>query len=831
MSHLRLAVRSLRGAPSLVVTVVLTYALAIGANAAMVGLVSRLMLPAPPGVAQADRVARVSLDVESADGERFEMSSTSYPVFEALRSRSDLFASVAAVLPTTMIFGARAEAREVSAIAASGAYFSVLGARVERGRFFSAADDELPMGNTVAVLSYSFWQRRFGGDHAAIGRQVLLGGQTYEIIGVAAPNFSGDGLASVDVFVPLTAALRSRQAGWWAMQDINLVSIIARLRQEITPAAASAAATAATRELVGHRARRATVELQSLLPTAGRNSQQARIALWLLGVSIIVLVIATANVGTLLLQRAMRRRRDVAVRMALGASRARLAAQLTTESALLSMSGGAVGLIVSHWLAEVARATLLPTLAPSDRLLDARVLWFTLGVSVITGIAAGVAPIFFVGQRSLTAELQGAGTFGSPARARTQRVLVGFQVALCTVLLVGAGLFVRSLQRVRSQELGFSTAQLLHVQLETPTPMDGPDQDDLHVTVARSLERTPGVTGATVVQAMPFGSFHVPPISIPGLSAVPTANGQPPFMYGATPTYLRLMGVTPVQGRLFTERDRRGSELVVLVNESMAREIWPGQSAVGKCMRVGHDPNLAEPSMLASSALPCRQVVGVVRDSRARSLRPVGREASQMQYYVPFGQLPPPPAMFVDPAEVSGLLVGVSGDLMRMAALVQSAIQGGTSASVYARVRPYQDLLDPQMRPWRLGATLFVLFGALALTIAAIGLFGVISYLVTQRTREIGLRLALGATGIRVGGSVVLGAMALVGAGVAVGLASALVVAPRSRDILFETSPFDAAAVTGAAAILLLISCVAAALPAWRAARVSPMTAMRMEQG
>ena len=816
------AARSLRRDPALAIGVILTLGLAIGANAAMFGLVTRLMIAAPPGVVDPQRVSRVALTLFTDEGEQYTVSTTSYPIFRAIAERSETFSAVAAVRSATHTVGRGADAIRVDAIEASGQYFSVLGARPALGRFFTPPDDELPVGNTVVVLSYSFWKRQFGGATDIVGNDIVLDDASFTVIGVAPPDFSGDALAAVDVFIPLTTASRTRPAGWSSDVGINLISIVVRLRDGVTPAAAAAIRPALPLRdgIIG-----ASVAFESLLPAATRSSPQARVALWSFGVAIVVLLIATANVGTLLLLRAIRRRREIAVRMALGAGRLRLALQLTAESLLLALIGGLAGLLVSRWLADIVRATLLPNLAAADRFVDMRVLVATIVFALTAGLIAGVVPLFLLSHRRLAAELHGSGILGSAGRSRAQRTLVGIQVALCTLLLVGAGLFVRSLDRVQSQELGISISKLLFVTLDFRTRLPGPEQDEVHLAAVRRLEQLSGISGATVVQAMPFGSFHVPPISVPGLAEPPTAAGQLPFMYGATPAYLDLMGVTLVQGRLLTDADRLGSSLVVLVNETMAREVWPGQSAIGKCIRVGFDPNLP-PSPLAPATLPCREVVGIVRNSRARSLRPVGREATQMQYYIPFGQLPP--TFDANAPAVFGILVRAAGDPERMLAPVQRAIQD-SPIPVSARVRLYQDLLDPQLRPWRLGATLFSAFGALALCIAAVGMFGVVSYLVAQRRREIGLRLALGGTGAVIGRSVIGGALRLVGVGVALGIGAAVLIGPAAESMLFQTSARDIGVLFGAGVALLVVAVAAAAVPAWRAARTSPMAALRVE--
>ena len=823
------AARSLGRDPALVIGVVITLALAIGANAAMYGLVRRLLLPAPPGISEPSRVARLTLHVVDDDGRPHAASTTSYPAFSALATRADLFDAVAATLPGTRTMGRGADAVAVNTIAATGGYFDALGVRPSRGRFFGAEDDQLPAGSTVAVLSYSFWRRQFASDANVLGRQIVLDDRSYTIVGVAAPDFTGDALTPVDLFIPLTAALQSRQAGWWNDPNVNLVGVIARLRAGVGTQAAAAAARSSITEAQTHLAGALvfTLSLDPLLPSSTRSSPQARIALWTLGVAFIVLLIATANVGTLLFLRAIRRRRELAVRMALGAGRLRLAGALTSESLLLALAGGALGLLLSQWLAELIRATLLPSLAPAERLADASLVAVTAILSIAAGIAAGLAPLALISHGRLAAELHGAGIVGTAGRGRMQRALVGVQVALCTVLLIGAGLFVRSLDRLQSQELGFSASRLLYVTLDFPSHLPGPESDAVHLGAVDRLRGLPGVDQATVAQGIPFGPHHIPPISVPGLAEPPSADGQLPIMYGATPEYLDVIGVSLLQGRLLTHADRAGAPLVVLVNETMAREVWPGGSALGQCIRIGFDPSLP-PAPMAPPSLPCREVVGVVRDSRARSLRPVGREATLMQYYVPFEQLPNMP--FGNAGEVFGILVRADGDPRELMVAVQRRVQDAATTPVRAKVALYQDLLDPQMRPWRLGATLFGAFGLLALGIAAVGLWGVVSWLVTTRRREIGVRLALGGTSAMIGRSVVIGALRMVAVGIGAGTVVALVVSPGVQELLFQTSARDIAVLIAAGGLLMLVAIASAAVPAWRAARVSPMVALRVDQ-
>jgi putative ABC transport system permease protein len=487
-------------------------------------------------------------------------------------------------------------------------------------------------------------------------------------------------------------------------------------------------------------------------------------------------------------------------------------------------------LLLSRWLSEMIRATLLSTLAPGEGFIDRRILAASLGAAVIAGLAAALTPIAQIGRRDLASALRIGGEAGASGRMTSQAILVGVQVALCTVLLIGAGLFIRSLERVQRQDLGFSTAGILYVTLDIQGYASGREKDAMYDVAVRRARAVAGVKLASPVEAFPFGPFHVPPLNVPGRTGMPTLGGQPPFLYAATPEYLQMMRVSLRQGRLFDARDTRAAPLVVLVNESMARTVWPNESALGKCIRAGYPPNLAEfiDPMEAVALAPCREVVGVVRDSRARSIRGDGNESRQMQYYVPFEQIPAPPTPNF--AFANGMFVQVDErDMERAAASVQRAVQSGLTRPGYVRIKRYQDLIDPQLRSWRLGASLFSLFGALALGIATVGLFGVISFLIGQRTRELGVRIALGATRRRMWMLVIGDALRLVAIGIGAGSLAAMAAGPLVRDLLFRTSPWEPANAGAAIAVLLAVTVIAAALPAWRAARVDPLTALRAD--
>ncbi len=821
---LRYALRTLRREPTFVAGVVLTFALAIGTNAAMFGLVKRLMLAPPPGIHDAARVVRVQVGFAREGEEPFSMATMSYPVFRAIATQDKAFMGVAAVRPDTMRVGRGADVAQVSSVKASGNYFTVLETRPAIGRFFGPADDELPDGNPVVVLSHAYWRTHFGAAVSAIGRQMVLDDQRYTIIGVAPRDFNGDQLSAVDVFVPLTAASRGQGSGWWNRPGVLFASVVARLRDAVDPKVAAAIATSGIRgDATEHVS---SIALEPVVPgQAARQSPQAKIALWLSGVSIVVLLIATANVGTLLLLRTAKRRRDVVVRIALGASQGRLTRQLLVESVLLALLGAAVGLVLARWFSGLVRLTLLPNLASTDAFVDRSVLMVSIAAATTAGLLAGLTPLAQLARRNLASDLRTGGG-GASSRFVFQNVLVAIQVALCTVLIVGASLFVHSLQRVQSQDLGFSTAHLLYATLDFRGRVPGADRDLAHAEAARRLEHVAGIDAVTLVEGMPFSSHHIPPISIPGVPSFLASGVQPPIMYAATPAYLSMMNVQLRAGRLFDARDGRGTPLVALVNESMARAVWPNGSAIGKCIRINYPASFDDDPDAAAAQGPCRQVVGVVKDSRARSLRLEGNEGKIMQYYLPLEQSPAPPAP--NYAAIHGILIQTS-DPSRLAPTVQRAIQSTSTLPVFARVHPYQELIDPQLRSWRLGATLFTAFGALALGIAAVGLFGVVSYLVTQRTQEIGVRLALGGTRLTVSRLVVGDAVRMAAMGAVAGLVVAMTAAPLMQSLLFQTSAREPLSALAAAIILLGVAVAAAALPAWRASQVNPIVALRID--
>ena len=818
ISDLRHALRAVARRPGWAGASALTLALGVGANAAMFAVVDRLLVRGPAGLEAPDRLVRFGQSFDDGAGGRFTMSTTSYPVFRDVASVAGLRAAAGA--EGRPVLGSGGGAREVRAARVSPEYFALLGATPSRGRFIGEGDDDEP----VAVVSYAFGHA----ERTAIGDALLLDGVSYRVVGVASPDFTGDDLAPVDVWLPIAAAMAQTGTAWREQRGMRLVRIVARLEPGAERAVVAEQATAQLRQ--GDEAT-TTVELAPL--TKGwrglfSGTTQERIAGWVAGMSVVVLLIAVVNVANLALFRAAGRRRETAVRIALGAGRAEIVRQGVAENLVVAAIGGVAALFLAAWASEAVRAVLLPGLAASDRLLSPRLVAITMTITLVAGLLAGLAPARRAGRPDLVDDLR-TGTGSAGERTIAPAILVSAQAALCMVLLTAAVLFVVSLQRVRGQDFGFEAGDVLVAEMHFPEGAPGDVTDPLYRQAAERLRTVPGVVAATVAQVIPFSSHNVPPIAVPGRPDFPDERQQAPFLNAATPDFFSVLGMRLLQGRNFTPSDRAGSELVLIINQAMAEGLWPGESPLGRCVRVGFEPGGGPPMGIhASPAVACRTVVGVVNNARPRSIREEPGQA-RMQYYVPFGQIPDPP--FIQnprPGQIWALLVKTR-DASSVAEPVQQLLQSFSPGLPYADVHPLQDLLDRQMRPWKLGASMFTAFGLLALGLAAVGLYGVRAYAVARRTREIGVRIALGARPKRVVGLILREGLLVSGTGMVLGLVAILFLGPTIEPLLFETSARDPSVIALVAVVLLTVAALASAIPAWRAARVDPNVALRSE--
>jgi predicted permease len=814
MTDLRYALRTFSRSPGLTVAAVVCLALGIGANATIFGVVDTLLFRPPAHVKDPGQVVRLYFRTHAPPFATFTSSVRSYPLYTLIRDSARAFSEVAVFAgarPASLGRGPEARAAHVDLV--SGSFFSLLGVTPALGRFFSANEDRLG-GPQVVVLSYAFWKRAFGGDDAVLGRELRLGQNVYTVIGVAQEGFTGVNLEGVDLWAPVAVATPDVMGGSsWLNRGSFFLHIIGRLRAGATSAQATREATAA------FRADAAQVPYWHLDPDDSallgpvqqargpEVSRDAKVSTWLAAVSAIVLLIACANVANLLLARAIQRQRDTAVRIAMGAGRARLARQLLSESVLLGLAGGVAALLVALWTGPLIGAFLVPSIATLAPLVDGRVLTFTGGVALLTGILVGVAPAVQAGGAGLTSALKAGAGEGRFQRSRLRSSLLAGQIALTVVLIVGAGLFAQSLRNVRSLDLGFDPERVILGTIDLRSAgYTTPEINALYLRMLERVQTLPGVEYAAATAGSPFGVSMGMSVSVPGRDSIPTLKTGAPFYQAVTPGYFAAMG-TPVRGRGFTTADR--GALVAIVNQTMARLLWPGENAIGKCIRLGSEKR-------------CRDVVGVVTDARRYQ---VVEDASMLVYIPFFGN---PWSTFGGEA-LTALVVRTHGRPEDMLASVRAAIQQTAANLPYANVTPLADLVAPSIRPWRLGTTMFGVFAGLALVLAAVGLYGVLSYTVAQRTQEIGIRVAMGAQrgdvlGLTVGQGVRIAAL-----GAGIGAVAALAGGRVLSSLLYGVSPRDPLVLFGAAALLLVVAAVASYLPARRAAKVDPVVALRYE--
>jgi predicted permease len=808
-----MGMRSLRSDPGPLVAAVLTLALAIGLNAAMVGLVGRAFLEPPEHLIQPDRL--VTLAFERGEGDRrARMTSMSYVTFSAIRDNVPAFAGAAAWQRTSATIVLDGDQRQVDATLVSGNYFDVLGVHPRIGRAILPEHDRAA-AEPVVVLSHAFWRSAFGGDRGVLGRRLVINGLDYSIASVMPPRFSGHSTANVDLWIPFAAAMR-QSPGWDQDPYRRMTAILARLAPDANESAAMAQAGAATNAKV------------VLSPLAGADVPAAdrRVAYWLTGISGLVLLIGLANSATLLSVRASRRRRDFAIRAALGAARSRLAADAVREAALIAVAATFLSVLLASWFDAAVRGVLLPDVAAMD--LSSRITLIAAAAAGLLGFITTATANLSSLPRVLSSSALEDALHHSRRRSPVQTALLVVQTAFSVLLLAGAGMFGRSLYNLLAQDFGIDMDGVVVVDIQ-----QGPGsalRDDLFGAALARVRAIPGVQAATTIAAIPFSGFNVPPISVPGLAEPPGANKQLPFLQAATPEFFDILRIRIQQGLKLTDADERGAPVVV-VNETMARTVWPGESAIGKCIRIGFDPDFnpetATGPPTPSAAVPCRQVVGVARDMRQRSLLPGDGEDRLMQYFVPFSQVPVPPFIPNPGPRAWGLLLRVDGDLAAIAPQVRRVVSEGRTDIPFVRVRPYADLLERQMRPWRLGTVLLALFSTLALIVGAVGLYAAFSHAVTIRRREMAIRIAIGSRPEGITALVLREALLLAGAGVIGGSIAAVIGGRWLQALLFETSRTDPIVLGASASLMLTVALAATLLPARAAARSNPALLLR----
>lgn len=819
-NDLRHALRGLRAKPGFAAAVVITLALGIGANAAIFSVVDRLLFRPPPMLAAPALTHRVYL-ARTHRGKEGASSGVEYARYTDLTNWTKSFSRTAEFTDRRLAIGVGTDAREMHVGAVSASFFGFFDAPPVLGRYFSAREDSPPEGTPVAVLSYGMWMTRYGGRRDVLGTTLQIGPTVYTVIGVAPAGFVGLWPDQPPVaFIPITtygatSAPDLRDESWWTTYHWTWASMIVQRRPDVSLAAANADLTnafqrsyaaqkASSPRLPPASVARPHAIAASILSERGPNqSSIAKVAKLVGGMALVVLLIACANVANLLLARALRRRREVAIRLALGVSRTRLVSQLLTESVVLALLGGAAGVVVAQWGESVLRAVILPKGAESAVLGDPRTLLFAAAAALVAGVLTGLAPVWQTRRAELVGDLKAGVREGGYRRSRTRIALLVLQGALSVVLLVGAGLFVRSLRNVRTLRLGYDAASVLIVDLN----MRGVELDSAHAVMLRrelldKAKSLPGVEHVALNTSIPFWSVWSMQLHVAGIDSVSRLGEFD--LNAVTPDYFATMGTRLLRGRGIEARDVAGAPGAMVVSEAMARRLWPGQDAIGQCVKV------------AADTVPCTYVVGVAENIKNSSLS----DDPELYYYLSAEQFHP---------DRTGLLVRTRGDAPRQAESVRRQLQSVMPAPAYVTVTPFADVVGSEMRSWQLGATMFVAFGVLALALAAVGLFGVLAYDVAQRRHELGVRVALGAQVRDVVGLVVRQGLRVGVAGVAIGCVIALAAARWVQPLLFDVSARDPLVFVAVAALLAAVAVVASWVPARRAAQVDPTEALRAE--
>jgi putative ABC transport system permease protein len=793
IQDLRYGLRTLVRQPGFALTAVLALALGIGANTAVFSVVYAVLLkPLPFPQAKQLIYAHDTFPAVS-------LASVSWPKFLALRDGNRTLTALAAIGRGSVSLTGRGEPEQVVASRVSGDYFTVLGVAPHLGRLLNR-DDDVPNGGKVIALSYGLWQRRYGGDPGIVGQAVTVDREPFTVAGVMPQSFNYP--SGVDAWVPL--ALGPQNPG------NSFLRLIGRMKPGVSLQQARddlSAVTAAYNEANKLRRDIKVYPLHDFLASANR-----RMLLVLQGTVAFVLLIACANVANLLLARSVSRGRELSIRAAIGAGRLRLVRQLLTESLVLALAGGVAGVLLAGWLLR-----LFLTLAPANFAgvqaigIDLQVLLVTLAVSMATGVLFGLAPArhgFHVDPNDSLRDTGPRGATRAGARGAS-RLLVVAEIALAMMLVSGAGLMVKSLVRLESQDPGFRPEGVMTFQIALPaarypTPARAAQTIDRLLSEVRSI---PGVRAAGAINMIPLINF--------GMNGSFSIVGRPPFPQDSAPVveyrattsgYFQAMGLPLKRGREFTGQETAMSAPVVIINQTMADQFWPNANAIGERVLLGFD----------LPSVP-REIVGVVGDARGQALsaKPVPES------YVPYSQAPFP---------------GV-GVVIRTQAV--------DPASILPAVRQRVDAIDadlPLVRPQtmetvvaasagslRLSSVLTALFALLAGVLASLGIYSLIAYSVAERTRELGIRVALGADRRAVMRLIVGEGLALAGIGIAIGLAGSWLLTGSLRSLLYEVSPLDPAVIGLTCLAVLLVTAVASYVPARRALRVDPMSALRAE--
>ena len=803
LRDVRYGLRLLRRHAGFTAATVLTLTLAIGATTAIFSVVDAVLLQ-PPSFPEPERLVTL-WQTDPDDGNRpVEVAPAD---FLDWRERARSFERMAAIEPWSLDFTGAGEPETFFGSLVTEGFFELLGANAARGRTF--LPEEHRPGSGVVVVTHGSWQRRFGGETDIIGRPLVLDGEPYTVIGVLGPNFElglERGRPERDFFLPKTFAeyeASIRGSGWW--------HVIGRLRPGVRLEEAQAEMDAVAARLAEEYPRTNADVGAHVIALQARQVEAVRPTLLLLqGAVLFVLLIACVNVANLMLARCSRRAPEFAVRMAVGGGRGRLLRQLLTESAVIAVLGGIAGFAFATVSLEAITA-FMPADVPrlGQVAVNPRLLGFAVGLVGLTTLACGMAPALQVVRQNVHDLLRGQRTGANAAQQRLRRALVAAEVALALVLLVGAGLLVQSFVRLVNVDLGFAPANTMTLQVFHYRGDGLAATANFFRQTLDGIRALPGVAAAGAVSAFPLGVADLTRQSLLQL------DDRPPFPPGeepsaavaaATPGYLDALDIPLRAGRWFDARDDAERPAVVVINETLARQHWPDTDPLGRRVSL----------FVVFGGQIDAEIVGVVG-----AIRPGGYSSPpRPEVLVPHAQAPDGSMTYV---------VRTAGDPTASVPAIQDVVWDADPLQTFYSVATVEQLLSDTLAARRFITTLLTLFGVAALVLATLGIYGVIAVATAQRTREIGLRLAMGAEPRHVVGMVVRGAMGLAGAGVSIGLPASLLVSRSLGSLLVDVAPFDVATLAAVSTLLLLVAAGAAYLPARRAAHVDPLAALRMD--
>jgi putative ABC transport system permease protein len=818
---LKYSLRVLVKNPSFTLVAVLSLALGIGANTSIFTIINAVLLnPLPvkdvPRLVQLDTTDKKTM-VTVANATKLGLS---FPNYRDYAQQADVFSGFAAFQPTVLTLSGRGpEPKQFQGFLVSANYFDVLGVSAEIGRTFLPDEDKKPGGNTVAVLSYGMWTREFGADRSLIGRNITLNGNSYTVIGVTPPGFKGTFLFSSAAQIWIPVSMHSQVLAGFIednFEDRRFLDFFTfgRLKPGVTLSQAQASVETIAARLEKEYPKDNAGRSAALTPLAdaalgvNQHGQVVMAGGVMMGVVGLVLLIACVNLANLLLAQAARREKEMTVRSALGASGSRLLRQSLTESVALALMGGAAGLLVAAWGRTVLWSLRPAFLEQTDLslALDGRVLAFTLGLSVLTGILFGIFPALKVSRPNLNETLKSGGRSGTMAwgRSRFRHALVVSEIALALIALTGAGLFLRSLRFAEQIDPGFESQKLFTINFDLGSQhYDEARGIQFFRDAAERVTSVAGVRSAAVAANPPLGGGIARTVFIEGQDENSGQRGTLTTIDPISNGYFQSLGIPLLHGRTFTDADRKDTAQVAIVTAAMARHFWPGADPIGKRFHFFGETML-------------REVVGEVADTVQFA---VGEEP-QPVVYLPETQSYSP---------VATLFVRTAGDPRSVVATVQAQVQSLDRNLALTNVTTISDALKDGLWAPRMGAIMLGAFAGLALVLAAVGIYGVLSYSVSQRVQEVGIRMALGAKPGQVLWLVVGQGLKLALVGVAIGLPLAFLFARAISSMLFGVKPADPATFVGVPAILLGVALAACYIPARRATKVDPLVALRYE--